>query len=228
MQPADDQDWSLATAAGPVRLQEYRLRAAGRQWTVLHAGALLTLADEEHFLQEPAGVPYGVALWPAAIALAHEVATRPAAFRGRRVLELGAGAGLPGIVAAALGARVVQTDRHDLALALCRRNGRRNGARTIEYRLADWAGWDDGERYAWILGADILYGEARHPDLRRIFETNLAPGGRVLLADPFRAVGLRLLEALEADGWTIAVSTWRVGSEATPRVIGIFEATPPR
>ena len=39
-------------------------------------------------------------LWPAAIALAHEVAERADTLRGARVLELGAGTGLPGIVAA--------------------------------------------------------------------------------------------------------------------------------
>jgi hypothetical protein len=67
-----------------------------------------------------------------------------------------------------------------------------------------------------------------HPHLRRIFEFNLAPGGKVLLSDPFRAVSLRLLEALEADGWSIALSKWNVGEEATPRPIGVFELEPPR
>jgi predicted nicotinamide N-methyase len=122
-------------------------------------------------------LPYGVALWPAAVALAHELGTRAVAFPGRRVLELGAGTGLPGIVAASFGARVVQTDRDELALALCRRNAEWNGVAAIAYRRADWTAGDDGGRYDWILGADILYGEALHPPLRRIFESDLGPGG---------------------------------------------------
>ena len=61
-------------------------------------------------------VPYGIVLWPAAIALAHEIASRQVA--GMRVLELGAGTGLPGIVAASLGAHVVQTDKQELALLI--------------------------------------------------------------------------------------------------------------
>jgi predicted nicotinamide N-methyase len=144
------------------------------------------------------------------------------------MLELGAGTGLPGIVATSVGAQVVQTDRHTGALSVCQRNGARNGVDTITYRVADWATWTDTERYDWIIGADILYGEQLHPHLRRIFETNLAPGGRVLLADPFRDVSFRLLEALDGDGWTVAVSTWRVGDAAAPRSIGLFELVPPR
>jgi len=220
---------ALHTSGGEFPLDEYRLRAAGREWSILHTGAVLTLADEAHFLRElRERLPYGVALWPAAIALAHDVASRAMDFSGRRVLELGAGTGLPGIVAASLGARVVQTDRHELALAVCRRNGERNGVHTIAYRPADWAEWDDAGRYDWIVGADILYGETLHPHLRRIFESHLAPGGRVLLADPFREVSLRLLEALEASGWTISLSKWSVGEDGAPRSVGLFALAPAR
>ncbi len=220
---------SLHTAAGDVPLHEYRLRHAGREWSILHTGAVLTHVDEAHFFRElMPHLPYGVALWPAAIALAHDVASRADAFHGKRVLELGAGTGLPGIVAASVGGRVVQTDRHPGALSVCQRNGARNGLTTIAYRVADWTAWNDAERYAWILGADILYGEMTHPYLRHIFEVNLAPDGRVLLADPFRDVSFRLLEALEADGWTVSVSTWSVGEEVAPRPIGLFELAPPR
>ncbi|HSH78990.1 MAG TPA: methyltransferase [Herpetosiphonaceae bacterium] len=229
MHAPNDRQSSLDTSTGEFPLHEYRLRAAGREWTILHTGAVLSQADEAHFLRElRSQLPYGVVLWPAAIALAHEVASRVEAFRASRVLELGAGTGLPGIVAASLGGRVVQTDQHELAMSVCKRNGERNGVRTIEYRLADWTTWNDTTHYDWILGSDILYGEMMHSHLRRIFETNLAHGGRVLLADPFRAVSLRLLEAMEGDGWTISVSKWSVGEEAAPRAIGLFELTPLR
>ena len=110
----------LDTSAGEFPLHEYRLRHGGRVWTVLNTGAVLSYEEEARIIgAEVDRLPYGVALWPAAIALAHEVAARPLhAFRGRSVLELGAGTGLPGIVAASSGGRVVQTDRDELALAL--------------------------------------------------------------------------------------------------------------
>lgn len=224
--PAQD-EW-LETTDGEYPLLDYRLRQGGREWTVLHTGAVLTEADETHaIVLKTHRLPYGVSLWPSAIALSHEIASRPEAFRGRSVLELGAGVGLPGIVAASLGARTVQTDRDELSLHLCKRNGERNGVKGIAYRLADWTTWDDAGRYDWIIGSDILYGESLHPNLRRIFETNLVAGGRVLLADPFRTMSLGLLESLEAEGWGVSLARWDVGQETAPRPIGVFELVPP-
>jgi predicted nicotinamide N-methyase len=218
----------LETSAGGFPLQDYRFRRGGREWTALHIGAVLTRAEESRVIAgKDVRLPYGVALWPSAIAMVHEIAARAAEVAGRSILELGAGVGLPGIVAASLGGRVVQTDRDELALQLCRRNGERNGVASIAYRLADWTAWEDAGRYDWIIGSDVLYGESLHPQLRQIFETNLTPGGRVLLADPFRATSFRLLEAMEADGWAVRFNKWEVGEEATPRPVGVFELVPP-
>jgi predicted nicotinamide N-methyase len=218
----------LDTTGGEFPLHEYRLRQAGREWTILHTGAILDILEEARVIADQSNrLPYGVALWPSGIALAHEIATRAAAFSGRTVLELGAGTGLPGIVAASLGARVVQTDRDELVLHLCRINGERNGPGSLEYRLADWTDWRDEARYEWIIGSDILYGESLHPHLRRIFESNLAPRGRILLSDPFRGIGLRLLERLEAAGWGVRYNHWDVGEGDAPLPIAVFELVPP-
>jgi predicted nicotinamide N-methyase len=215
----------LSTTAGDLPLAAVELQVAERAWSILHSDAVLSAADEQAFLrgETMAKRPYGVVLWPAAIALAHEVASRPLA--SLRVLELNAGTKLPGIVAASLGARVVQTDRQALVLHVCERNGARNGVTTIAHRIADWTAWDDPTPYDLVIGSDILYASALHPHLRHIFETNLAPGGTVLLADPFRHPSLGLLEAMEADGWRVTMDKWTVGITPPPRVVGVYALT---
>ncbi len=215
----------LETTAGDLPLAQVELTIGGRTWTILHSDAVISREEELAFLKGESAQkrPYGVVLWPAAIALAHEVATRPLA--GVRILELGAGTGLPGIVAAGLGAHVVQTDRQKLVLHVCERNAARNGVTTIEHRIADWTDWDDTGLYDLILGSDILYTELLHPFLRRIFETNLAPTGTVLLSDPFRGQSMGLLETLEADGWLVTMDKWTVGVAPPPRPVGVFALT---
>jgi len=208
-----------------IELEEYRLHVGEREWSVLHSGALISFGDEQAFLSEPreTRLPYGLALWPASIALAHDLAGRALELRGARLLELGAGTGLPGIVASACGACVTQTDRYEASLAICRQNGERNGAHGIQYRLADWVHWDDPMRYDYIIGADILYAEGAQPHLQRIFANNLTPAGRIFLSDPFRLGSIRFLEKLEGSGWRVDMAKWTLGEGEDARAIGVFE-----
>lgn len=173
-------------------------------------------------------------LWPSAIALAHELAARD--LTGKRVLELGAGTGLPGIIAAGRGAHVVQTDRQSLALHLGKRNAERNGIAfaeqgsalrgssaegrcgSMEQRTADWTAWSDDTRYDLVIGADILYARELHPHLRKIF----AQADEVMLGDPYRANGLELLEAMEKDGWRATLTKYTLDE----RAVGVFQLRP--
>jgi methyltransferase-like protein 23 len=217
----------LQTTAGDLPLGECRIAVGSMTWSVRYTAAVVTRDDEARFLADRTdGLPYGVALWPAAIALAHEIATRANEFRGQAVLELGAGTGLPGVVAASLGATVVQTDRNELALHLCRLNGKQNKIDGVHCRLADWTVWDDTQKYDWIIGSDVLYADVNHPFLRRIFEGNLAAGGRVLLADPYRADSMPLLEGLQASGWRVIHSRWSIDAGAANRPFAVYELTP--
>ena len=58
-------------------LEEVQLSVDGRAWSILHTGAVISRDDELAFLRSEGAAPrpYGVVLWPAAIALAHEIAT---------------------------------------------------------------------------------------------------------------------------------------------------------
>jgi predicted nicotinamide N-methyase len=133
--------------------------------------------DDDEFL------PYWAELWPSGVALADAVSTLDV--RGARVLELGAGLGLPSLAAAIRGADVLATDWAEDAVDLLRANADRNGIRLRAERVR----WDEPElllRAApWdlVLGADLLYEERNATALLALLPRL---GGEIVLADPGR------------------------------------------
>jgi len=175
----------------------------------------------------PRDMPYCATLWPAAIALGHEVAGLGTGLSGRNVLELGAGVGLPGMVAARLGAHVVQSEISETALDFARLNARENNIKTIRHMVLDWRDCHFEERYDYILGSEILYAPEMHPHLTRVFREALAPGGHILISDAMREHSMNFLAAREQDGWGLKSGVWEMSEDDRMRVIGIFDLTIP-
>jgi predicted nicotinamide N-methyase len=179
-------------AGGSVRaaLIEERIEVAGRELALLRPPSADELIDEEAF-DEDEFLPYWAELWPSGIALAEVVAGLE--LRGKRVLELGAGLGLPSLVAALGGADVLATDWADEAVELLRVNAERNGLRLRAERVR----WDEPEPLLrdapWdvVLGADLLY-EQRNAE--QLLELLPRLGGDVLLAEPGRPFAKSFLE----------------------------------
>jgi methyltransferase-like protein 23 len=180
---------------------------AGRVWLVE------TVDDEDALLAAAEGrdqFPFGLMLWESAVALAEELASPGDDLRGWSVLELGAGLGLAGVVAAALGARVVQTDHDGAALAACARTAQLNGVASITRAAGDWHAWQDDARYHVILGADIAYDVDDHAAIMAILARNLAPDGVAILADPGREAQAALIAQARTMGWDVVPSERRV------------------
>jgi methyltransferase-like protein 23 len=178
-------DLTLDTVSIPVGGREWRVEC------VRDEGRVLSYAERD------AQAPYGLLLWESAVALAHLLHHRSALVANKQVLELGAGVGLPGLVARSLGARVWQTDHLTAALEIARMNARANDVGGIRRFAADWTRWTDDRLYDVILAADILYERAMQESVVSIFRRNLAPDGIVLLADPGRQQSIELLARLE-------------------------------
>jgi hypothetical protein len=64
----------------------------------------------------------GQIIWPAAVQLGYWCHANATFLRGKSVLELGAGTGLSGLVAAAYASKVVLTDHNDIVMGLLRKN----------------------------------------------------------------------------------------------------------
>ncbi len=140
-------------------------------------------------------IPYWAELWPAARGLAQHI-WEEADFQGESVLELGAGLGLPGLVAALKGGRVTFSDYKQESLDIIATNVLRNDIKDASYLLADWRDFQVERQFDWIIGSDVLYNPSLNPYVARILERNLTPGGRLLFAHPSRPVTIEFLNGL--------------------------------
>ena len=145
--------------------------------------------------------PYFGVLWPAGLGLARYLETHSEFVKGKTVLELGAGLGLPSLVAIALGGKVLTTDFHPDVEEYFLRNCRHSSV-VGEYQRLNWR--DEREelkKFDVVMGSDVLY-ESKHPgEVARGLTRFLKPGGVIILADPGRNYLNSFLEAMEDIGF---------------------------
>jgi len=156
----------------------------GRALALYTVPELERLVDRDALLRGEAEPPYWAYLWAGAITLAAYV-DRWVETRGRRVLEVGCGLGLPGLVAARGGGDVLFVDRARPALAFVGASAAANGL-ACERLCADFHALGGGARFDLILAAEIAYDRDGFAALADVFERHLRPGGIGLLADGFR------------------------------------------
>ena len=138
-------------------------------------------------------------LWACGRRLADHLIARPELVAGKRCVELGAGIGLTGTAAAALGAAMVLLTDVESGMPLLRANAeaadatlaRPNTLRAQELLWGEEAHIETalaGGPYDVVLGADILYWQGPEDvgKLVQTMEAMLAPGGVVLLAYEWR------------------------------------------
>ncbi|MHB1127237.1 MAG: class I SAM-dependent methyltransferase [Bacillota bacterium] len=149
---------------------------------------LEVIRDLEELVDDPTDedqIPCWAEIWPAARAMASYI-WEHLDLRGKKVLELGAGMGLPGMVAGLKGARVTLSDYQPLALEQAALNVKNNGIPGVEFLLADWRKFPLGPGYDWVLASDILYDPKFFSHLISIIQTRLVTGGHLLASHPGR------------------------------------------
>ena len=197
-------------------LRRYPLR---RLRLPLGSGQLsLVVPDDRAWLREGSWAPavargkeppYWIRIWPAAVAIARLLERSPEV-RDVRVLDLGCGIGVPGVVAARRGARVQFADREPDALRFATWNARANqcaGAPDPVGLRIDWARDIVPGAFDLILLSDVTYHESHHAPVRRQLRVALAEGGAVLHAEPQRVLSGHFLDSLAREGFVSA--QWR-------------------
>ena len=178
----------------------------------LPGGSLRILQPEESAgLPDAGGIewapiaPYWSVLWRSGVALAQELTWLE--LRGIRIVELGCGLGVPSIVAARGGARVLASDSEPEAVELAARNAAENGAE-LETAVASFE--QPGQLverapFDLALGADLLYEQSSVEPLLDLLP-RLAP--QALITTPDREPARHFLEQA---GRRWRVEAWQRG-----------------
>lgn len=178
-------------------------------------------------------MPYWAELWESAIAIgerllqpafggAGEQAIHPAP-PVQSVLDLGCGMGFAGMVAAAVGHRVLFADIEPEALLFAELNAWPWRQR-CRFRRLNWQTDRLDERFNLVLGADVLYERGQREHLELFWRHHLSTGGRVVLGEPGRQSGSEFADWIRARGWKLAESEIRL--IAQQKTIRLFELTP--
>lgn len=165
----------------------------GRDLRVLRPRDSEALLDDHAFEHEEF-LPYWAELWPSGVALARAVGVQ--SWRGRHVVELGCGLGLPAIAAALAGGRVLATDWSQAAVDRAADNAQRNDA-SIDTLVCSWSTPEPiVARGPWdvVLASDVLYERRDVAPLLAVLPQLLAAHGEAWIADPGRPPATEFLE----------------------------------
>jgi predicted nicotinamide N-methyase len=144
-------------------------------------------------------LPLWAKIWPSCLILGFYL-MKISPIKDARVLEVGAGCGLVGMIAAKRGLDVVMTDIEDDSLLFCRLNALRNGLEDkITLKKVDFTTDRLGEKFDYIIGCEVLYQEDTYKPFAEFVQAHLkdVPGAETVLAMDHKRTGRLFFEAIK-------------------------------
>jgi len=171
---------------------------------------------------ESLGWGYWDRIWPSSVALSEYLIHQffPTKLTGAKVLEIGCGTGVAGVVAAHLGAFTMFSDMVPVTLEAVKETCHKNQLRNVDTCTLDWSGTiQSNERYDYVIGSEVFYDEAILADIAHVLEQVLAPAGKGLFCDPNR-LGLDTVELAFHKKFHLSVETIPLNWHSRKRTTG--------
>jgi predicted nicotinamide N-methyase len=139
---------------------------------------------------ESLGWGYWDRIWPSEVALSECLIHRffPTKLQGAKVLEIGCGTGLAGVVAARLGAFTMFSDLVPIALEATKESCLLNHISHFDTCLLNWTEKIGPKKFCYdlVIGSEVFYDEGILAKISHVLEQVLAPEGKGLFCDPNR------------------------------------------
>ena len=130
--------------------------------------------------------PFWGKVWPAAIALSEFILQHADYVQNKNLLELGAGLGLPSIVAATYASSVVCSDREAEAVAVVKKSAGYNRLSNFSTRQLDWTTLSADVKTDVLLLSDVNYEPASFELQQQMLMSFLDKGTTIILSTPQR------------------------------------------
>jgi predicted nicotinamide N-methyase len=140
--------------------------------------------------------PYWAKLWPSAIALCRFITAHPVLVEDKKVLELAAGLGLPGILAAHYASQVTISDYVPDAVHAMTQTVALNTLPNITCRQLDWYALPSDLSAEVLLLSDINYDPSAFEVLLQVLKGFLNKGTTIILTTPQRLMARPFIEQL--------------------------------
>lgn len=174
--------------------------------TPITAGMALYVPDPEQVKpvyessleKDPATVfPFWAQIWPSALALASFLKEEQGLIKDKKVLELGAGIGLPSFAVAELASEMTISDHAPGAVALIKKNIQYLGLQHISALLLDWNHLPEDICAETVLLSDVNYAPGQFDALLALIRKFTEQGSTIVLATPQRITITPFAEALQ-------------------------------
>lgn len=159
--------------------------------------------QEQYFqqkqMQADTPFPHWTRLWPSSFAMADFIHQHSEIVENRNVLELAAGLGLPGFVAARFAKSVCCSDYLEEAVITMEKSKKQLQLSNISCKKLDWNRLPEGLSADVLLLSDINYDPGQFDQLYQVFQGFLQQGTIILLATPQRLMAKPFIERLLPD-----------------------------
>jgi len=165
------------------------IEVQGRRFSILAPQDLEPFIAGRDIFKEAVDFPFWVKIWESSVILAAFMAALPRQ-PGQRVLEIGSGLGVTGLVASYFGHDVTLTDYEEEVLDFPRVSSAVNNCNNCLFETLDWLKPRDLGRFHCIIGSEVLFHPKFFEPLLQIFQMFLAPGGVIYMAHDSRRKSL--------------------------------------
>jgi predicted nicotinamide N-methyase len=141
--------------------------------------------------------PFWAQVWPSAIALSSFLQEEPQLIEGRRILELGAGIGLPSFAISKFASEMVISDHSLEAVELMEMNIHQLNLKHAKAICLDWNHLSEDIETDVLILSDINYDPEQFGPLLKMINRFLVQGTTVILSSPQRITITPFAEAIK-------------------------------